>query len=66
VVIQQNHVRRLQPRVMVLLAPDKTRNDYPVTLDLIHAPLCPNGETYKIMRGLPPDSYGLNPADFYL
>lgn len=66
VVIQQNHVRRLQPRVMVLLAPDKTRNDYPMTLDLIHAPVCPDGETYKIMRGLPPDSYGLNPADFYL
>lgn len=66
VVIQQNNVRRLLPRVMVLLAPDKTRNEYPATLDLIHAPLSPSGEPYKIVRGLPSDSYGLNPADFYL
>jgi len=66
VVIQQNHVRRLQPRVMVLLAPDKSKNEYPATLDLLHMPLNPSGEPYKITRGLPPDSYGLNPADFYL
>ncbi|MEZ0315656.1 MAG: HD-GYP domain-containing protein, partial [Methylophilaceae bacterium] len=66
VVIQQNRVRRLQPRVVILLAPDKTKNQYPVTLDLINSPPSPNGEPYKITRGLPPDSYGLNPADFYL
>jgi len=66
VVIQQNHVRRLQPRVMILMAADKTKYEYPSTLDLLHMPPSPNGEPYKIIRGLPPDSYGLNPADFYL
>jgi HD-GYP domain-containing protein (c-di-GMP phosphodiesterase class II) len=66
VVIQQNHIRRLQPRVMTLLDPDKTKNEHPCTLDLILSPRTPNGDPYRILRGLPPDSYGLNPADFYL
>ena len=60
VVIQQNSVRRLLPKVMVLLNPDKTKNEYPPTLNLINAPLTPSGEPYQIVRGLPPDSYGLN------
>lgn len=66
VVIQQNRVRRLLPRVMVLLDFDKKPFEYPPTLDLINMPLTPNGEPYKIAHGLPSDSYGLNPADFYL
>lgn len=66
VVIQQNHIRRLQPRVMVLLNPDKSRNPYPITLDLILSPNSPNGDPYTIVRGLPSDSYGLNPSDYYV
>lgn len=65
VVIQQNSVRRMLPRVMILLNPDKTKNEYPVTVDLIHAPKTPTGEPYQILRGLAPDSYGLNPNNFY-
>lgn len=65
VVIQQNQIRRLQPRVMVLLDTNKERMKSPVTLDLIHGPLTPAGEPYKIVRGLPPDCYGLNPAHYY-
>ena len=65
VVIQQNSVRRLLPRVMILLNPDKSRNEYPPIINLITSPLTPSGEPYKIVRGLPPDSYGLNPNNFY-
>lgn len=65
VVIQQNSVRRLLPRVMLLLNPDKTKNEYPVTLNLINAPPTPTGEPYSIVRGLAPDSYGLNASNFY-
>ncbi|HQC29653.1 MAG TPA: HD-GYP domain-containing protein [Methylotenera sp.] len=65
VVIQQNSVRRLLPRVMILLNPDKTKNEYPATINLINSPLTPKGEPYKIVRGLPADSYGLNPSNFY-
>ena len=66
VVIQQNQVRRLLPRVMILLAPDKTRNEHPATINLINAPLAPNGEAYAILQGVAPDAYGLNPSDFYV
>lgn len=65
VVIQQNSVRRLMPRVMVLLNPDKTKNEYPATINLLHSPASPTGEPYKIVRGLPPDSYGLSPSNYY-
>ena len=65
VVIQQNSVRRMLPRVMVLLNPDKTKNEYPVTLDLISAPKNPSGDPYQILRGLAPDSYGLNANNYY-
>jgi HD-GYP domain-containing protein (c-di-GMP phosphodiesterase class II) len=65
VVIQQNSVRRLLPRVMILLNPDKSKNESPVTLNLINAPPTPTGEPYSIVRGLAPDSYGLNANNFY-
>jgi HD-GYP domain-containing protein (c-di-GMP phosphodiesterase class II) len=65
VVIQQNSVRRLLPRVMILLNPDKTRNEFPAIINLINSPLTPSGEPYKIVRGLPPDSYGLSANNYY-
>jgi HD-GYP domain-containing protein (c-di-GMP phosphodiesterase class II) len=65
VVIQQNSVRRLLPRIMVLLNPDKTRNKYPAIINLINSPLTPTGEPYKIVRGLPPDSYDLSANNYY-
>jgi HD-GYP domain-containing protein (c-di-GMP phosphodiesterase class II) len=66
VVVEQNFIRRLLPRVMILLGPDKTRNNYPTTIDLINSPRTPNGEVYSIVRGIPPFSYGLNPNEFYM
>jgi len=66
VVIQQNQVRRLLPRLMLLLAPDKSRYTSPVILNLLNSPSTPAGEPYRIIKSLPPDSYGLNPADFYV
>lgn len=66
VVIQQNQVRRLQPRVLVLLAPDKTIERFPRTLDLLMQPEFGEGETYRIVQALPPNAYGIDPNDFYL
>ena len=66
VVIQQNQVRRLLPRLMLLLDHEKVRYDSPVILNLLNNPATPSGDPYKIVRSLPPDSYGLNPNDFYL
>lgn len=66
VVVAQNQVRRLKPRVMILLAPDKTPDRKPRTLDLIYDPLALNGEPYRIVRALPADAFGIRPMDFFL
>ncbi len=66
VVIQQNQVRRLLPRVMLLLGPDKSRYNAPVVINLLTSPASPSGEPYRIVKSLPPDSYGLNPDDFFM
>lgn len=66
VVLQQNQVRRLQPKVMVLLASDKSVERYPRTLDLILDPVGPTGEPYRILGALPANAYGIDPAEFYL
>jgi HD-GYP domain-containing protein (c-di-GMP phosphodiesterase class II) len=66
VVIQQNKVRRMLPRLMLLLDPNKQRYQAPVILNLLNSPTAPNGEVYAIVKSLAPDSYGLNPSDFYI
>ncbi len=66
VVVQQNQVRRLMPRVMLLLNQNKERYSSPVVLDLIYKPTAPNGDVYRIIKGIPADSYGLNPNEFYV
>lgn len=66
VVLQQNQVRRLQPKVMMLLAPDKSVERYPRTLDLMLNPAGPTGEPYRILRALPDNAYGIDPVEFYL
>ena len=63
---QQNKVRRLLPRVMLLLDPIKVPYKAPVVLDLILKPQTANGGAYTILKGLPADAYGLSPSDFYV
>jgi len=65
VVIQQNQVRRLQPRIMIILTPEKIKYTAPITIDLLNAPTTPSGEPYKIVKGISSDSYGLNLSDFF-
>jgi HD-GYP domain-containing protein (c-di-GMP phosphodiesterase class II) len=66
VVIQQNQVRRLKPRVMIVLGPDKSVERKPRTIDLIMDPPCGTGEPYRIIHSLPMDAYGIDPTEFYL
>ena len=66
VVIQQNQVRRLLPRLMLLLDHNKVRYEAPIILNLLNSPPSPSGEPYKIVKSLAPDSYDLNPNDFYI
>ena len=66
VVIQQNQVRRLKPRLLIVLAPDKSVERHPITLDLMMDPLTPTGATYRITQALPATAYGIDPSEFYL
>ena len=66
VVISQNRVRRMKPKVMVLLGEDKSPNRYPPTLDLLYDPAAPDGSTYHIKKALPPNAHGIDPREFYL
>lgn len=66
VVVAQNRIRRLKPRIMILLGPDKKPNTYPKTIDLLYVPFSATGEPYAIVRALPPGAYGVEPSEFYL
>lgn len=66
VVIQQNQVRRLQPRVLILLGADKSVERYPRSIDLLMEPQTPTGDIYHIRKALPENAYGIDPKDFYL
>jgi len=66
VVIGQNRIRRLKPRVLVLLAPDKSPNAHPTPMDLLFDPVAPDGTPYAIKRSLPPGAHGVDPQEFYL
>ncbi len=66
VVIQQNQVRRMKPRLLILLAEDKTLKRRPRNLDLILEPPTPMGEPYRIRNALPSTAYGINPTEFFL
>lgn len=66
IVIEQNRIRRLKPRVLLLLAADKSRYDHPVMLSLINDPIAYDDVPYRITKTLPNGSYGLDPREFYL
>ena len=66
VVIGQNKIRRLKPKVMLLLDPNKEAYHYPATLDLINDPLTDDKTPYQIKRDLPTGAYGIDPQEFYL
>lgn len=66
VVVAQNRIRRLKPRVMILLGPDKQPNSYPHTLDLLYEQPIATGQPYAIVRALPLGAYGVDASEFYL
>jgi len=66
IVIAQNLVRRLQPRVLVVL--DRSWNPIrpQLILDLIKEPKATQDEPYRIRRTLPRDKLPINLEDFFL
>jgi HD-GYP domain-containing protein (c-di-GMP phosphodiesterase class II) len=65
-VVAHNRVRRLKPRVLVLLDPNKHAYQTPIMLDLLASPKLPGDTPYAVSRALEDGMYGLNPQDYYL
>jgi hypothetical protein len=67
VVMAQNAVRRLLPRVMLVLDPDWKPLPHPqIILDLMRDPKTPVGDTYRIRRTIPMEKLPIDPNEFFL
>jgi HD-GYP domain-containing protein (c-di-GMP phosphodiesterase class II) len=66
IVIAQNLVRRLQPRVMVILDKDLKPIHPHIILDLVKEPKATNDEPYRIRRTLPKDKLPIDPNEFFV
>ena len=64
IVIGQNQVRRLLPKVIVILDSNKKMNADPQIRDLMLE--AEGGEQTTIKRSLEPGAFGIEPDDFYL
>ena len=66
IVLQQNRVRRLRPRVMIILNRNKESNNYYPVVDLMTETDSKSGKPLAINRSLDPGSYGITPEEYYL
>ena len=65
VVVAQNRIKRLEPKVLLLTWPDKRPLANPVERDLFRNGRDEQGRQIRIARGLPAGAYGLKLRDFY-
>jgi len=67
IVTQLNRIRRLRPRVMVIIDADGEIMDDSRIIDLDTEKVSSQGEhSLWIERGLPPGSHGIDPTEYYL
>ena len=65
-VIEQNRVHRLRPKLMLLLNADKTPVSQDTLLDLKSRPAGGDDDAARwILRGLEPGAFGLDPKDYF-
>jgi len=65
-VIEQNRVQRLRPKLMLLLTAAKTPVSRQALLDLKGKPAGGDGDDARwILRGLEPGAFGLDPKDYF-
>jgi len=65
-VLSHNRVRRLRPRVLLMIGSDGLPFSRPAPLDLLYRPRDPAGEEIRIVRGLPIGSGGIKAADLFV
>ena len=66
IVIEQNRVRRLRPKVMLVLDADKNPLRSSRTIDLMVENDLQGEQTLQIGAPLVPGTYGVDPEEFYL
>ncbi len=65
IVIAQNDLRRLRPKVMIVLDSDKTPLFTNRIRDLYHETAKADGDSLDISKGVEAEKYGLNPKEFF-
>ncbi|MGB5177555.1 MAG: DUF3391 domain-containing protein [Gammaproteobacteria bacterium] len=66
IVMSQNRVRRLFPKILLILNADKVRYEHPNTVDLYEHSLKTRGTVLEIKKAVDADELGIDPSDFYL
>lgn len=66
IILSQNRLRRLYPKVLLILNADKTHYQEHHTLDLWEYARKSKGKALDIKRALESDAFGIDPADYYL
>ena len=64
-VLCHNRVRRLRPKVLVMVGADGVPLSRPIARDLLKQPNDAAGKEIRIVRGLPPGSHGIKAADMF-
>lgn len=65
IVVGQSRTRRLKPKVMVILGPDKKPHARPHVLDLITEPADVENHPIIIRRELQHGSFGIDPREYF-
>lgn len=66
IVLAQNRLRQLKPRLVLILDCDKQPYGTMDVLDLIEDPVDNEGDRIEVVRALEPGMYGVDPREFYL
>lgn len=66
IVLSQNRIRRLRPKVMVILDKDKVAYDFSPVLDLATETEDQEGNPLSVLQPLESGAYGIDPKDYYL
>ena len=66
IVVEQNLVRRLRPKVMVVLDADKRPLDHFPQIDLLSESVSDHGAPVAIASTLAPGSYGVDASEYFI